>query len=239
MNGLQRAHIKQKTHRLIASRFPTVGVFDDLTSDAADLRAAFVLESLTNDRLTVKRIGLLPDSEIISGPSGSGASMVMAAFLHADEAGGRFSDGRLGAWYASFEAETAIAETLYHNTRRLRLSAGGFPNRIQMRELIITADCTLVDVRGMKESRPDLYRNTDYSASQAFAAQLRFRTSELPEHGPENGIVFDSVRRASGTNICIFWPSKVPQPVRQGGHFEYQWNARGDVSVTKLTGVTV
>jgi hypothetical protein len=235
MNGLQRAHIDQKTHRLIASRFPTVGVFDDLTSDAEDLRAAFILESLTNDRLTVKRLGLLPDSEIISGPSGSGASIVMAAFLHADEAGGRFSDGRLGAWYASFEMETAIAETVYHSTRRLRLSAGGFPNRIQMRELIITADCEMVDVRGMKKSKPELYRDTDYSASQALAAQLRFRTSELPE----NGIVFDSVRRASGTNICIFWPSKVPQPVRQGGHFEYQWDAKGDVSVAKLTAVAV
>jgi RES domain len=235
MNGLQRSHIDQKTHRLIASRFPTVGVFDDLTSDAEDLRAAFILESLTNDRLTVKRLGLLPDSEIISGPSGSGASMVMAAFLHADELGGRFSDGRLGAWYASFEVETAIAETIYHSTRRLRMSAGGFPNRIQMRELITTADCVLVDVRGTKDSSPELYHDTDYSASQAFAAQLRFRTSELPE----NGIVFDSVRRANGTNICIFWPSKVPQPVRQGGHFEYQWDAKGDVSVAKITGVTV
>jgi RES domain len=235
MNGLARAHIHQKTHRLIASRFPTVGVFDDLTRDAADLRAAFLLESLTNDRLTANRLGLLPDSEIISGPSGSGASMIMAAFLHADEAGGRFSDGRLGAWYASFELETAFAETLYHNTRRLRLSAGGFPNRIQMRELITTADCALVDVRGLQESRPELYRNTDYSASQAFGAELRFRTSEPPE----NGVVFDSVRRSGGTNICMFWPSKILRPVRQGSHFEYQWDAKGDVRVTKIIGVAV
>jgi hypothetical protein len=210
-------------------------VFDDLTSDAEDLRAAFILESLTNDRLTVKRLGLLPDSEIISGPSGSGASMVMAAFLHADEAGGRFSDGRLGAWYASFELETAFAETLYHNTRRLRLSVGGFPNRIQMRELIAVIDCELVDVRGLQDAKPELYRNTDYSASQAFAAELRFRTSETPE----SGVVFDSVRRVGGTNICVFWPSKIPLPITQGGHFEYQWDAKGDVSVTKITGVTV
>jgi hypothetical protein len=235
MNGLAYAHIAQKTHRLIASRFPTIGVFDDLTGDVADLRAAFLLESLTNDRLTAKRLGLLPDSEIISGPSGTGASIIMAAFLHADEAGGRFTDGRLGAWYASFELETAFVETLYHNTRRLRLSSGGFPNRIQMRELITTIDCDLVDVRGQRQSRPELYRDTDYSASQIFAAGLRFRISEPPE----NGIVFDSMRRDNGTNVCIFWPSKIPRPVRQGGHFEYQWDARGDVRVAKLTGVTV
>lgn len=235
MNGLSRAHIDQTTHRLIASRFPTIGVFDDLTSDAADLRAAFLLESLTNDRLTVKRLGLLPDREIIAGPSGSGASMVMAAFLHADAAGGRFTDGRLGAWYASFELETAFAETLYHNTRRLRLSVGGFPNRIQMRELIVAMDSELVDVRGLHESNPELYRDADYSASQAFGAELRFGKSD----GIENGIVFDSVRRANGTNVCIFWPSKIALPVIQGGHFEYQWNAKGDVSVARITDVTV
>jgi hypothetical protein len=59
MTALTKAAIHQKTHRLIASRFPTVGVFDDLTSDPQDLRAAFLLESLTNDRLAAKRLGLI------------------------------------------------------------------------------------------------------------------------------------------------------------------------------------
>jgi hypothetical protein len=36
------------THRLIASRWPTVGVFDSVAS-ADDLEAALLLESLTND----------------------------------------------------------------------------------------------------------------------------------------------------------------------------------------------
>jgi RES domain len=157
----------------------------------------------------------------------------MAAFLHADEAGGRFTDGRLGAWYASFELATALAETLYHHTRRLRLSAGGFPNRIQMRELIATIDCELVDVRGAQATMPEFYHGADYSASQAFGSSLRFRKTDPAE----NGIVFDSVRRSGGTNLCIFWPSKVPLPIIQGGHFEYQWNANGDVSVAQLTNV--
>ncbi len=232
MTALVRLHIHQKTHRLIASRFPTIGVFDDLTNDPLELRAAFLLESLTNDRLAAKRLGMLPDSEIITGPSGSGASMVMAAFLHADASGGRFTDGRLGAWYASFELESAIAETIYHNTRRLQLSQAGFPNRIQMRELVATIDCELVDVRA---GRSELYHETNYSVSQSFAAELRYRQSG----NPENGILFDSVRRKSGTNICIFWPSKVPLPIVQAGHYEYLWNGRGEVTVVKLTGVVV
>ena len=130
MTALKRSRIRRKTHRLIASKYPTVGVFDDLTSDPGDLRVAFALEAMTNDRIAAQRINLLPDEEIISGPVGSGASIVMAAFLHADQAGGRFTDSRLGGWYAAFELETAIAETLYHNDRRLRLSVDGFPNRI-------------------------------------------------------------------------------------------------------------
>lgn len=235
MTALSKAAIHQKTHRLIASRFPTVGVFDDLTSDPQDLRAAFLLESLTNDRLAAKRLGLLPDHEIISGVSGSGASIVMAAFLHADEAGGRFTDSRLGGWYASFELETAFAETLHHNTRRLNLSAGGFPNRIQMRELVTTINTELVDVRGQQNTQPKLYHKTDYSASQAFAGNLRF-----PKSGaPENGIVFDSVRRKAGTTLCLFWPSKVPLPVIQADHYEYQWNPKGEVTVVKLTRVAI
>lgn len=233
MTELARVAIRQKSHRLIASRYPTVGVFDDLTNDVADLRAALLLESLTNDRLAAGRLGLLPDHEIITGDSGAGATLVMAAFLHADEAGGRFTDGRLGAWYASFELATAFAETLYHHTRRLRLSAGGFPNRIQMRELIATIDCELVDVRGARATMPELYRDTDYSASQAFGVRLRNQKSEPVA----NGIVFDSVRKSGGTNLCIFWPSKVPLPIIQGGHYEYQWNARGEFSIAQLTNV--
>ena len=88
MTAIKRARIRRKTHRLIATKYPTVGVFDDLASDPGDLRAAFILEALTNDRLAAQRINLLPDEEIIAGPVDSGASIVMAAFLHADEAGG-------------------------------------------------------------------------------------------------------------------------------------------------------
>lgn len=231
MSQIVRTRIKAKTHRLIASRYPTVGVFDDLTSDPDDLRAAFLLEELTNDRLA-PRLALLPDSEVVTGP---GASIVMAAFLHADPAGGRFTDGRLGGWYASLELETAFAETLYHHERRLRLSAAGLPNRIQIRQLTSKLDLSLADIRGLKASHPELYRETDYSASQAFANQLRWP----PAPPPDNGVVFDSVRRASGTNVCVFWPSKVALPIVQGDHFEYHWDRDGHRQVLKLTNVAI
>ena len=42
--------LRARTHRLIASRWPTIGVFDTVAS-AEDLEAALLLESLTNDRV--------------------------------------------------------------------------------------------------------------------------------------------------------------------------------------------
>jgi hypothetical protein len=220
------------THRLIASRFPTVGVFDDLATDREELEIAFLLESVTNDRLSMlsRRLPLLPDGEIVQGP---GATLVMAAFLHADEAGGRFTDGRLGAWYASLDVDTAIAETVHHSTRRLRLSDGAFPSSIQMRELIADIDCDLVDIRGARTQRPELYDPDDYTQSRTFGIGLRW-----PKTGaPGNGIIFEAVRRDNGINVCIYRPSLVLLPVIQADHYEYRWNAAGEVSVLKLTNV--
>src|SRR5690606_23599626 len=110
--------------------------------------AAFVLEALTNDRVTraAARLARLTDDDLVQGP---GATFVMAAFLHSDDVGGRFTDHRLGAWYASFDVTTAIAETLYHHERRLKLSDGVFPVTIQMRELKTHIDGLHVDLRGL------------------------------------------------------------------------------------------
>jgi len=224
--------IAATTHRLIASRFPTVGVFDDLTTDAEELEIAVLLESVTNDRLSAlsRRLPLLPASEIVQG---AGATMIMAAFLHADEAGGRFTDGRLGAWYASLDVDTAIAETVHHSTRRLRLSDGAFPCSIQMRELVADIDCDLVDIRGARSTHPELYDPDDYTQSRAFGIGLRW-----PKAGERaNGIIFEAVRRDGGINVCVYRPSLVLLPVIQADHYEYRWNAAGAVNVLKLTNI--
>lgn len=232
MSEPARARVREFTHRLIASRFPTVCPFDDLTADKDDLQIALLLESATNDRLAIlaRRLPLLPQNEIVHG---TGATMVLAAFLHADEAGGRFTDGRLGAWYAAFDVDIAIAETVHHSTRRLRLSDGAFPSSIQMREHVADVDCELIDIRGLQTESPELYDRESYDASRTFGIALRW-----PAQGAgEDGIVYDSVRRAGGTNICIYRPSLIILPVVETGHYEYRWDAAGRVSVLKVTRV--
>lgn len=232
MSAPATARVRAATHRLIASRFPPVGVFDDLTQDKDDLAIAFLLESATNDRLGLiaGRVNLLPPEEIVQGP---GATLVMGAFLHADPGGGRFTDGRLGAWYASLDVDTAIAETLHHSTRRLKLSQGAFPSNIQMRSLVARIDSALVELRGQRNKRPELYDPDDYAQAQAFGVSLRWPKSGEGAHG----IVYDSVRHDEGVNVCVYMPSLVKLPVIQADHYEYRWDARGQVRVLKITNV--
>lgn len=229
-----RTRFVGRTVRLIASRFPTFGVFDDIAGSEEDLRAAFELEELTNTRLVAtERLRAMPGGEIPHGVAG--ATLVMAAFLHASEEGGRFSDHRLGAWYAATTIETAIAETVHHHERRLRASRGAFPARIQMRELLSDLDENFLDLRDLREKEPGVYKPDDYAASQAFAAAWRWPFSEAGEAG----VVFDSVRRAGGVNVCVWRPLSVGLPVTQGAHYEYHWDAAGSLTVVELRNVAL
>ena len=219
--------VDAQTHRLIASRYPPVGIFDSVATPE-DALEAMLLESLSNDRLNtaIQRLQLIPDHEIVVGQPG--AHIIMAAFLHADANGGRFTDSRLGAWYASFEIETAIDETVHHHTRRLALSDAGYRQTIQMRDLVVTVRGQFHDIRGLQRDRIELYQPDDYSKSQAFGVALR--------EGGSNGICYDSIRRAGGTNLVVYRP-RLLLGHEQGDHYQYQWTGSPKPSVVKITNV--
>ena len=227
MTGPAQNRIAHSTHRLIASRWPTIGVFDRVSAPA-DITAAFELEMLTNDRLHVplQRLYELPESEWAAGTPN--ATIVMAAYLHADEAGGRFTDGTIGAWYCSFDLQTAIKETVYHHTRRLAHSAGGFYQTIQMRELRADVNAEFDDVRGRQKELPALYSPTSYAESQPYGVTLRRAGS--------NGICYDSVRHGGGVCLAVFRP-RLLLNVTQGDHFQYEWTGSETPVVSQLTNV--
>jgi hypothetical protein len=229
VSGCPVTAVQAQTHRLIASRYPPVGIFDSVASPE-DAIEAMLLEGLTNDRLSIpiQRLQLIPEHEVVEGQPG--AHIIMAAFLHADERGGRFTDGHLGGWYASFELETAIAETVYHHNRRLALSEAGYQQTIQMRELKLSVSADFDDLRGLQQERSELYRPDDYSQSQPFGVALRKAGS--------NGICYDSVRRAAGTNLVVFKPPLLLGHT-QGDHYQYQWTGVETPTITKLTNVDV
>lgn len=221
---LPRTRVRGRTHRLVPSRFPPIGVFDQVAT-REDAIAAMQLESLTNDRIriAIERSELMPAEDWVTGVPG--ATSVMAAFLHAAPEGGRFTGAHLGAWYAARDLTTAIRETVYHNTRRLAASAMGFFSSITMRELVSTIDARLVDLRDAADTHPALFASDDYGASQRFGEECR-------THG-DVGIVWPSVRRRGGECVVIYRPRVLP-PVTQGRHLEYRWNGEPEPEILAL-----
>jgi hypothetical protein len=103
-----------KTYRIVSAKHPPINVFEGIVG-ARQMEMAFYLEGLTNDRLRDES-GEAPIVEPSERVTGSGASIVMAAFTHTGRPS-RFSDGSYGVYYAAHALETAVRETAYHRTR--------------------------------------------------------------------------------------------------------------------------
>ena len=200
------------SYRLVSSVFPPVGLFDDVT-DPAELEIIFAIEGLTNPRLRQEmgQLHLVPPEERIAGP---GTTPIMAAFTHLNPSGSRFSDGSYGVYYAARDADTAIAETLYHRELFLAKTATP-PIEVDMRCYLANIDDELIDVRGEQTRSPALYDPDSYAASQAFANEHRTQRAR--------GIVYDSVRRAGGECVALFWPKSIA-PAIQGPHYAFVWD---------------
>jgi hypothetical protein len=215
--------------RLIASRYPTAGLFDRVAS-SADVDAIIELEGWTNDRITGE-LGILSavprDEWVVGRPMDS---VIMAAYCHPSPGGGRFTDEDRGAWYAARTIETALAESTYRRTQELR-EVGGFETRVQMRVYLADFSARFHDVRGPSPAGRRaafwnaLYDPADYCSSQELGRQLLDSGS--------NGIVYRSVRHASGECLACFRPRLV-RNVRAGGHYEYRWEGSPEPRVRRL-----
>ena len=201
------------SYRLVPSRFPPIGAFDDVGSPD-DLAAVMELEGWTNDRLVEARLNRLPRSQWVHGRPN--ASIVMAAFLHGAPEGNRFSGPELNAWYASLAERTAIAEVAHH-LRRQTINEGRQSGRMTFRSYGARLDgADYADIRGRQTERPDLYDRRSFVRSQVFGERQR--------QGGRDGIIYDSLRHAAGVNVVCFVPTKVRE-VAQRDHFEIQVHA--------------
>jgi hypothetical protein len=213
--------------RLVASRYPTVGLFDRV-STPEDVDAIIELEGWTNDRLNVElgTLSVLPRDEWVTGRPM--ASVVMAAYCHPSPGGGRFNSPDRGAWYSARTVETALAESVYHRTEELQ-EIGGFETRVQMRVYLADFSARFHDLRGRRGQRPAewaaMYDSSDYTAPQALARTLLDSGS--------NGVVYRSVRDADGECLACFRPRLV-RNVRAGGHYEFRWEGRPEPQVRRL-----
>lgn len=203
--------------RIISSRFPPVGLFDDV-ADPADLDAVYAIEDLTNPRLREEagEISLVPAGDLISGP---GTTPIMAAFTHLYPNGSRFSDGSFGIYYAAKDLATAIKETIYHRERLLRWSHEE-PIEVDQRVYYADINSDMHDIRTLRADCREWYDQESYSASQPLGLELKKSGS--------NGLVYFSVRDPDGECVAVFRPCLI-SPVTQGPHLTYVWDGKNIV----------
>lgn len=207
--------------RLVASRFPPVGLFDRVAK-AADLETVFAIESLTNARLRqeIGELTLVPVEDRVSGP---GTTPIMAAFTHLNGQGSRFTDGSYGVYYAAHGIDTAIVETAFHRARFLAATSEA-PIEFDMRSYAADIMAEFHDIRGAGARHATLYAADPnaYGPAQDFARRLRANGS--------NGITYDSVRDPGGECVAVFKP-RVIAPVLQGPHYCYVWDGTRIVDI--------
>ena len=204
---------QRDTHRLIPAQFAEGGasVLTRLTDDPKTLEGIFELDNATNDRLLAES-RLSPgvdERELVFGiPS---YRVINAAFCHPLPIGSRFNSADRGAWYASFELESAQAEVAYHRRLWLRETAWEEEDTADYLDYLADFRAEFHDLRASKEYA-DCLSPTSYVASQVLAAQLLELGSA--------GIVYPCVRRTDGTCIACFRPVLVTN-VRKGSIFTF------------------
>ncbi len=202
-------------HRLIASRFPTIGLYDDIARPE-DLEVVFAIEALTNPRVRQElgALSLVPPADRVSGP---GATLIMAAFTHLNPEGSRFSDGSYGVYYAADTLHTAIAEVSHHRAKFLARTAEPEID-VDLRWIQTDLHQRVHDIRASAKRTADLadvYALGHNGASQVLGRGLRSMGS--------TALVYDSVRHAGGQCMAAFLPRALSN-ARAAGHLSLHWN---------------
>ena len=191
------------THRLIPYRYSDRGrpVLNLLAEDDDDLLNDLTeLEGATNDRL-LGESGRLPGVSAIELVSGFRlAHIVNASFTHGHPLGRRFDIAGRGAWYASFEMQTAQKEVAFHRAAELKEIAWKAEEVSPYIDYLADFRYEFHDIRGDAKFADCLAPN-NYTASQALGLQLLTSGSA--------GIVYPSVRHKHGVCIVCFRPPLV------------------------------
>lgn len=202
------------TCRLLPSRFADVedSVLAPLADSDAHLRDLFDLDNATNARLRTQNggaAGINVDELVFGVPN---FRIVNAAFTYAHPQGSRFNDGRRGAWYCAFDAETALAEVSFHKAVEYA-EINRFDDSVQYQCMLADFTATFHDLRNQPRYE-DCLAADSYVASQTLAERLL--------DGGSLGILYPSVRREGGVNLACFRPALVGN-VRKGAVYRLTW----------------
>jgi hypothetical protein len=194
--------------------FPPIDLFEDIAAPE-DWPLLISAEQKTNPRLmaTLGALDLVPPQRRVSGP---GESYLMASFAHvSSDRPSRFSDGTYGVLYAADRFETALFETMYHHGRFMARTHEPSGWTSQFRELVLTVNAPLHDLRGGDKRWSSALDPDDYRQSQILAKSLRAAGSE--------GLVYPSQRDTAGQCVGLFYPNCASN-VMQARHLDYHWS---------------
>ena len=200
--------------RIIRSVFPPIDLFEDI-ADPADWPLLIAAEQKTNPRIMIS-IGALDLVPVERRVGGEGASYLMSPFTHiSPDRPSRFSDGAYGVLYAGNSFETALFETIHHHARFMASTAQPSGWTSQFREILLSVDADLHDLRGRDPHKDDALDPDSYAASQRLGRDLRAAGSD--------GVGYPSIRHDGGQCAALFYPDCAAMPV-QGRHLDYHWD---------------
>ena len=210
------------TCRLIPSRFANrnESVLTPLADDDAHLHDLFALDNATNERLRGE-YGVLPGigvDELVFGVPNF--RMINAAFTYPRPEGSRFNNGERGAWYCGFEAETSLAEIIFHKTVEYQ-EINRFDDSVSYQALLADFTGSFHDLRGVRGAAKYLNPRS-YIESQQLALRL------LDEGAL--GMIYPSVRHKEGNCLACFRPALVGN-VRKGQAYRLTWTGSATPTV--------
>jgi RES domain len=213
------------TVRLIPSRFANLedSVLQTIANDDTHLQDLFELDNATNARLGAefgRTSGIGVDELVFGIPN---FRIINAAFCYPHPAGSRFNSGERGAWYCAFDAETALAEVIFHRTVEYA-EINYFEDSVSYQGFHADFNAPFHDLRGSNKHRRCLDAQS-YIASQELAAQL-LEAGSL-------GVLYPSVRHAGGSNLGCFRPALVGN-VRRASSYQLSWNGSTRPEVRQL-----
>lgn len=218
IDTIPRSRIQwQGAVRIIRSLYPPIDLFEDI-ADPEDWPLLISAEQKTNPRImaSIGNIDLVPAARRVGGP---GASYLMASFTHiSPDRPSRFSNGSYGILYIARAYETALFETIHHHTQFMARTAQSPGWTSQFREIILTVEADLNDLRSDDDRAESILDPNSYEAAQLLSARLRQSGSD--------GIVYPSVRHKGGECVGLFYPDCASMAV-QGRHLDYHWDGKG------------
>jgi RES domain len=141
--------------------------------------------------------------------------IINAAFTHPQPLGSRFNGPDRGAWYCSFELNTALAEVIFHKTVEYA-EINFFNDSVSYQLYTANFSGQFHDIRQL-DNRQKYLDPRSYTESQWVATQLL-------EEG-SLGIIYPSVRKNGGTHLSCFRPALVGD-VRKTDRFQLTWNGK-------------